>query len=209
MFDCRHRPLRLPDELVAELAAAYGEPHRAYHNVAHIAEVLGWFDRVADDVGWLEPAEVYTAIVFHDAIYQPGAKDNESRSAQWMHKARLAAGVEPKSGLSLDAIMVDRDRVAELIELTARHGHIEKADHDAALFLDSDMAIVGSPPEQFAAYDAAIAVEYKHVPPDAYRTGRRAFLEGLLAKPRIFLTDYFHNRLDAQARANLTKALTD
>jgi predicted metal-dependent HD superfamily phosphohydrolase len=103
--------------------------------------------------------------------------------------------------------VVDRDRVGELIELTAKHGHIASADHDAALFLDCDMAIVGSSPETFAAYDQAIAVEYKHVPPDAYAAGRRAFLQGLLAKPRIFLTDYFHNRLDAQARANLQRAL--
>jgi predicted metal-dependent HD superfamily phosphohydrolase len=192
MFDCRHRPLRLPDPVVAELAAAYGEPHRAYHNATHIAEVLGWFDRVADDLGWLEPAEVYVAIVFHDAIYQPGAKDNEARSAQWAKRAGLP---------------IDSDRVAELIEMTAKHGHVAKADHDTGLFLDCDMAILGSSPEQFAAYDAAIAVEYKQVPPDAYRKGRAAFLQGLLAKPRIFLTDYFHHRLDARARENLARAL--
>jgi predicted metal-dependent HD superfamily phosphohydrolase len=201
MFDCRHRPLRLPDELTAQLAAAYGEAHRAYHNATHIAEVLGWFDRVVDELGWLEPAEVYVAIVFHDAVYKPGAKDNEAASAKWARRAKLSA--DP----GLDATMVDRDRVAELIELTAKHGHVTKADHDAALFLDSDMAIIGSPPATFDAYDQAIAVEYKHVPPDAYREGRRAFLEGLLKKPRIFLSDYFHHRLDAQARANLTRAL--
>ncbi len=195
MFDCRHRPLRLPDSLVAELAAAYGEPHRAYHNVTHIAEVLGWFDRVADDVGWHRPAEVYLAIVFHDAIYQSGAKDNEARSAAWAQSA------------TLDGEAVDRARVAELIELTARHGSVTSADHDAALFLDSDMAIIGSPADTFAAYDAAIAVEYARVPRDAYAAGRRKFLSGLLAKPRIFLTDYFHAKLDAQARANLAAAL--
>jgi len=193
MFDCRHRPLRLPDPVVAELAAAYGEPHRAYHNATHIAEVLGWFDRVADDLGWLEPAEVYVAIVFHDAIYQPGAKDNEARSAQWAQRAGLA---------------IDADRVAELIEMTAKHGHVANADHDTGLFLDCDMAILGSSPDQFAAYDRAIAEEYKHVPADAYRQGRRAFLQGLLANPRIFVSDYFHHRLDARARENLARALT-
>ncbi len=193
MFDCRHRPFRLPDELVGELAAAYGEPHRAYHNASHIAEVLTWFDRVAEDLGWLEPAEVYTAIVFHDAIYQPGAKDNEARSAAWARRSGLP---------------VDVDRVAELVELTAKHGHVTTAEHDTALFLDSDMAILGAAPDAFDAYDRAIAVEYQHVPPDAYRAGRRAFLEGLLAMRRIYLSDYFHRRLDEHARANLRRALT-
>lgn len=201
MFDCRHRPLRLPDDLAAQLTAAYGEPHRAYHNAAHIDEVLGWFDRVMDDLGWLEPAEVYTAIVFHDAIYRPGAKDNEARSARWAKTAKLAA--DP----GVDVTIVDRDRVAELIELTARHGHVTTADHDAALFLDSDMAIVGAAPEAFDAYDRAIAIEYRDIPADAYREGRHAFLQGLLARPRIFLSDYFHRRLDAQARDNLRRAL--
>lgn len=192
MFDCRHRPLPLPDELVAQLAAAYGEPHRAYHNATHIAEVLGWFDTVAEDVGWLRPAEVYVAAVFHDAIYEPGAKDNEARSAAWARQARLP---------------VDDERVTALIELTAWHGSVASADPEAALFLDCDMAILGSSPETFAAYDAAIAVEYKHVPPEAYRAGRHGFLENLARKPRIFLSEYFHARLDAQARANLARAL--
>jgi predicted metal-dependent HD superfamily phosphohydrolase len=198
MFDCRHQPVRLPPELAAALAARYGEPHRAYHNAAHVAELLGWFDRVADDVGWHQPAEVYLAIVFHDAIYEPGAKDNEARSAAWAETADFGDGA---------GVAVDRERVAALIELTARHGAIDAADHDAALLLDSDMAILGAPPAAFAAYDAAIAREYSHVPPDAYRAGRRAFLAGLAAKPRIFLSDYFHARLEAQARANLARAL--
>jgi predicted metal-dependent HD superfamily phosphohydrolase len=201
VFDCRHQPLRLPEELIAQLTAAYGEPTRAYHNAVHIAEVLGWFDRIVDELGWLEAAEVYVAMVFHDAVYQPGAKDNEARSAKWARTAKLAADERT------DAMMVDRDRVAELIELTAKHGHVTKADHDAALFLDSDMAILGAAPAAFDAYDRAIAAEYNHVPADAYRQGRRTFLEGLLGKPRIYLSDYFHRRLDAQARANLTRAL--
>ena len=192
MFGCRHAPLELPPALTAALAAAYGEPQRAYHTAAHIDEVLGWFDRVADEVGWRQPAEVYVAIVFHDAIYVPGARDNEARSAVWARSAGLA---------------VDGARVAELIELTARHGAIDHADGDTALFLDCDMAIVGAAPAAFDAYDAAIAVEYQHVPPDAYRAGRRAFLAGLAASPRIFLSEYFHTRLDAAARANLARAV--
>lgn len=191
-FTCRHAPFALPDELAAALAMAYAEPQRAYHTAAHIEEVLGWFDRVADDVGWRRPAEVYAACVFHDAVYVPGAKDNETRSAEWARAAGLP---------------VDSARVTELIELTARHGHIDIADHDAAHFLDCDMAIVGAPRAAFDAYDTAIAREYSSVPADAYRAGRRAFLAGLLARPRIFLTDYFHARLDATARANLASKL--
>jgi predicted metal-dependent HD superfamily phosphohydrolase len=193
VFECRHQPFALPAPLAAELAAAYGEPHRAYHNLTHIAEVLHWYDAIADDLTWQQPAEIYAAILFHDAIYVSGAKDNEARSADWAKRS---------------ALPVDTSRVAALILLTARHGHLDSADRDASLFLDSDMAILGSPPSAFAAYDAAIAREYSHLPADAYAAGRKQFLTTLLAKPRIYLTDYFHNRLDAQARVNLGAALT-
>ena len=191
LFDCRHEPFALAPALVELLAGAYAEPQRAYHTAAHIAEVLGWFDVVADDVGWEDPSAVYAAIVFHDAIYVPGAKDNEARSAAWC----LAEGFS--------------DRGAQLIELTARHGGLAPGDVDdeAARFLDCDMAILAADLAAFAEYDRQIAFEYQHVPAEAYRTGRRAFLAGVLAKPRIFLSEYFHTRLDARARANLATLL--
>ena len=83
-WTCRHAPLALPAAIAAELAARYGEAHRAYHDGAHVAEVLGWFDIVADapGAGWRAPREVFAAILFHDAVYAPGARDNEARSAE-------------------------------------------------------------------------------------------------------------------------------
>jgi len=45
------------------------------------------------------------------------------------------------------------------------------------------------------------------VPDDLYRAGRRAFLESMLARPRIFASDFFHARLDAAARDNLQRVL--
>jgi predicted metal-dependent HD superfamily phosphohydrolase len=98
--------------------------------------------------------------------------------------------------------------VAALIEMTADHGSHTAVSGDAALFLDCDMAIVGAPPAPFDTYNAAIAAEYSHVPRDAFAAGRRAFLQSLADRPRIFLTSYFHDRLDAQARANVRRVLT-
>nr|HEX4313255.1 hypothetical protein [Kofleriaceae bacterium] len=201
-WTCRHAPLALPAALEGELRARYGEPHRAYHDAAHVGELLRWFDVVADapGAGWCAPREVFAAIVFHDAIYAVGgpAGDNEARSAAW---ARACAG----------ELAIDGARVAQLIELTARHGKLAATDvagdADAMHFLDCDLAIVGAEPEAFDRYDAAIRREYASVPDDAYRAGRRAFLASVLAKPRIFFSELFHARLDAAARANLARAL--
>lgn len=192
MFACRRAPLVLPEGVVRDLAARYAEPHRAYHTAAHVAEVLRWYDAIADDLGWHDGVAVYLAVVFHDAVYDPTRRDNEERSAL----------------LARDLVAAP-DRTLALIRLTAQHGALDAAalDADAQLFLDSDTAILGAEPAAFDAYDAAIRREYAHVPDDAYRAGRGAFLRALHDRPRIFLSDYFHARLDLAARDNLHRAL--
>jgi predicted metal-dependent HD superfamily phosphohydrolase len=145
---------------------------------------------------WQHPDEVYLAILFHDAIYVAGAKDNEARSAELAREA-----------IARYALAVDVARVEELILLTARHGTLSPSDVDeeAALFLDCDMAILGS--DSFARYDAQIAEEYSAIPRELYLAGRRRFLEKLLTVERIYLSDHFHALLDARARENLRDAL--
>src|SRR3546814_14995053 len=78
---------------------------------------------------------------------------------------------------------------------------------DTRHFLDCDMAILGAEPAVFDAYDRGIATEYRGtVPAWLFRLNRRRFLKALLGKPRIYLSDFFHELLDARARANLRRA---
>jgi predicted metal-dependent HD superfamily phosphohydrolase len=199
-------PMELPEAQWQALRAAYATPPRAYHNFDHVQEVLRHYDEVAAGPGWRQPREVYLAVLYHDAIYEPGQRDNEARSAALAreHIARW-----------LGDTGIDADRVAELIELTARHGTLQSdafagdAAEDTRLFLDCDMAILGAEPGVFDAYDRGIAAEYRgHVPGWLFRTNRRRFLKGLLARERIFLSDDFHARYDARARNNLRRAVT-
>ncbi|MEH6422171.1 HD domain-containing protein [Pseudomonas sp. CGJS7] len=195
-------PLPLAAEQIAALEAAYATPSRAYHNIGHVAEVLRHYADVAADTGWTQPREVALAVLYHDAIYQAGRRDNEARSAL-LAREHIARWL-PEQG-------IDADRVAELIELTARHGAIARDDVDeqTRLFLDGDMAILGAEPAVFDAYDRGIASEYRgHVPGPLFKLNRRRFLKGLLKRERIFLSDLFHQRYDAAARNNLRRAIT-
>jgi predicted metal-dependent HD superfamily phosphohydrolase len=187
----------LPEQHRDALLGAYQTPPRAYHHFGHVLEVLRHYHEVAAGPGWQEPREVYVAVLYHDAIYQPGRSDNEARSAD-LARQELA-----------DVPGLDLDRVCQLITLTARHGSLlpEEVDADAAHFLDCDMAILGAEPEAFDRYDAAIAEEYAGVVPGfIYRFKRRRFLASLLGRPRIYLSGFGHARWDAPARANLRRA---
>lgn len=194
-------PIALAPAHWQALEAAYATPPRAYHHFGHVRAVLQHCQQVAAGPGWQQPVEVYLAALYHDAVYQAGRKDNEARSA---HLALQVIAQAP------DLAQVDAARVEQLILLTARHGALgpDEVDAEAALFLDCDMAILGAPAEVFDAYDRGVAEEYRGVVPGfLYRAGRRRFLQGLLRAPRIFLSEFFHQRLDAAARANLRRQL--
>ena len=190
-------PLSIPEGLMRSVVAAYAQPPRAYHSFAHVQEVLRHFHSVP---AWQHPREVYLAGLFHDAFYVAGKGDNETRSADLALQA--IDTFLPRESL-------DTNLVRTLIELTAKHGKLDRAnlDDDTRHFLDCDMAILGAPAEQFDAYNAAIAEEYREVPKLIYRFNRNRFLKHLLNADRIFLSDSFHARFDAAARANLRRAL--
>lgn len=193
--------LNLPAAMRLALERCYETPPRAYHNLDHVAEVLGRWREVNSHQGWRQPLETSLALVHHDAIYVVAAKDNEARSAA-LARAVIARWL-PQRG-------IDAERVAQLIEWTALHGQLKPQDIDpeARLVLDCDMAILGSSPKRFTQYCEQIAEEYREqISADEYKRGRAAFLAGLLSQDRIFLSDFFHQRLDSKARRNLRTAL--
>src|SRR5688500_725542 len=71
---------RPSEAVVDELLIRYAEPHRHYHTLEHVVACLKWLDRFREVAE--HPEEVELALWYHDAIYVPGAGDNESRSAE-------------------------------------------------------------------------------------------------------------------------------
>jgi predicted metal-dependent HD superfamily phosphohydrolase len=179
--------------LFNQLVAAYSEPRRHYHTLQHLRECLDLFDGVRHMAA--RPAEVELALWFHDAVYDPQRDDNEERSADWAHHAMLAAGL-PKDAAA---------RVHALVMATKHAG--SPHDPDAQLLVDVDLAILGAPPQRFDESDAQVRREYAHVPDADFRDGRRRILRGFLERPRLYATEYFRRRFEAQARENLARAI--
>jgi len=187
------------EALKTELSALYRQPGRHYHGVTHIEALLALLD--AHRAALSDPQAIEAAIWFHDAIYDSRRSDNEARSAA-LAAEKLSPAVEP-ARLS---------RIAAMIEATATHAlpefDDEAARHDAALFLDMDLSILGAPKAAFDSYEAAVRREYAWVDDKAWRSGRAAVLKKFLARPHIFHTEAFRERFEAEARKNIQRSIS-
>jgi predicted metal-dependent HD superfamily phosphohydrolase len=170
------------------LIDCYSESHRHFHTTEHLSQVLRHLDSVS--AGPL----LLLAAWFHDAIYEPGAYDNEERSAL------LATRTLVDLGLPDEAVRF----VAEAIRATASHRHDRE---DFTLLLDADMSILGSAPPVYTAYRQDIRNEYRAIQDAAFRLGRKAFAAELLSRPAIFKSPWFNERFEAPARRNLLDEL--
>jgi predicted metal-dependent HD superfamily phosphohydrolase len=177
----------------AALVAAWTEPHRSYHDLAHLAAVLGLVAELgaaADD-----PDAVRLAAWYHDAVYDPERTDNEEVSAE-----RARAGLR---GLVPDERAAEVER---LIRLTAGHDP-DDGDANGAVLCDADLAVLAGPADSYTAYASAVRTEYGHLSDEQFTAGRIAVLEHLLALPVLYRTPAAQPWTDT-ARANMTAELT-
>jgi predicted metal-dependent HD superfamily phosphohydrolase len=172
-----------------ELLRRWSEPHRRYHDIGHLADVLS----IMDEYG--PTAEVRLAAWYHDAVYDPRASDNEERSARLAVDALDALGVGGRAA-----------EVARLVRVTATHDP-DPGDVNGVLLCDADLAVLARPDDRYDRYAAAIREEYRHVPDDAFRAGRAAVLRHLLDLPVLYRTPELRERWEAAARANLHREL--
>jgi predicted metal-dependent HD superfamily phosphohydrolase len=178
----------------AAVVGAWSEPHRRYHDLAHLAAVLGLVGELAGAAD--DPDAVRLAAWYHDVAYDPQRTDNEEVSA-----ARARAGLR---GLVPDARV---DEVERLVLLTAGHDPAPD-DANGAVLCDADLAVLAGPPDAYAAYASAVREEYGHLSDEEFTAGRIAVLEHLLALPALYRTPEAARQWADRASANLTAELT-
>ena len=183
---------RLQD-LFAELASRYAEPHRFYHTSQHLEECFERWSDLREQAH--HPAEVEVALWFHDAVYDTHSDSNESRSADLALDATLSLGVG----------VVSAQRIYELIMIT-RHATMP-VGQDAQLIVDVDLAILGAESTRFVEYEHQVRKEYAWVPENVFRERRANVLRGFLKRPYTFSTDLFRARYERRARENIRQSL--
>ena len=177
------------------LVRAYSEPHRHYHNLAHVHDCLNYLATLRD-LSARERQTLEHAIWWHDAIYDPSRNDNEERSADLCRQALAEEGVGQQV----------RDEAVRLILLT-KHHRVQPDDRLGALMVSIDLSILGRPPAEYDAYVEAIREEYRHVPDEAFNAGRRLVLEKFLNTAAIYPHPIFRTRYEDQARSNIRREL--
>jgi len=192
MSNATEEQARLLDAAVVAggLGARYTQPHRAYHNLMHIEDVLLRIEELTP------PKENELALAlaawFHDAVYQPDRDDNEERSAYVAYDALEQVGASPD-------LMAE---VVRLIRITAGHS-ADDDDVAGAVLCDADLSILGAPREKYVTYAQAIRQEYIHVSAADYHVGRTNALRSFVQREHIYRTPYARAHWEARARENI------
>lgn len=175
------------------LLASWAEPHRRYHTLGHLREVLTCVEELADHA--VDADAVRLAAWYHDSVYQ-GQPDDEENSAKRAEADLMALGIDP----SLIA------EVARLVRLTVSHKPAA-GDRNGEALCDADLAVLGAESQRYRANTAAVRAEYGDVPEVEFRAGRARVVRRLLAGRALFHTPLARSRWESQARANLTEEL--
>lgn len=175
-----------------ELVRRYSEPHRHYHHLGHIAEVLRAVARLLPpDV---DPAPALFATWFHDIVYDPTQCDNELKSVT-VAQELLAEFTTP----------AEQDAIAQYI-LATRHDE-SSDDPITTAIMDGDLAILGASEVRYQQYAAAIRREYMHVSDSDYRAGRSRILKRFLERPSIYRHPVMVAEGETSARENISREL--
>jgi len=182
-------------KLSKKIAEEYQAENRNYHTFEHIENLLSFLNERKQEIRDLDGVKIATWL--HDVVYDTKANDNEEKSAQYAQNHLEQLGIPAE-------IIV---HVVALIRATVKHEAIEN-DSDSAIFLDADLAILGSSEENYDKYAAKIRKEYSWVSDEEYKAGRIKVLKSFLNRPKIYFTEEAGKELEQQARANIEREIT-
>lgn len=183
---------------------SWTEPHRAYHSLRHVAEMLLALRELTDHGVDLSPRDLAVARMatwFHDVSYDPRATpgSNEQRSATLARDHLHRLGAESADIDAVEALVVMT--VDHLVRLDAGAEVVDPELLDA--FHDIDLWILSSPVPRYREYARQIRDEFAHVPSELFAAGRRHILRGFAERPKIYRTPHARATWQERARANL------
>jgi predicted metal-dependent HD superfamily phosphohydrolase len=181
----------LPDSVQHRLLEMWQEPHRDYHGMSHLESGLA----ALDTLGGTQLEKI--AFWCHDAVHTNTSPDDEHASVDIAEQ--LLWGNLTDSEL---------DEVTRLILITINH-RPDAQDAAGARVSDADLVGLALDWDAYEENIEGIRVELPELSGRAWRARRRKQVEGLVARPQLFFTDYGREHWEDRARVNLLRELDD
>lgn len=149
--------LKFPTEVLLN----YEDSHRFYHTTQHLLEVVLNLTKneVFED-------DVFLAAVYHDAIYDPKADDNEEQSANLFIKHALRTGIAKQTIKEIEQLILD----------TKNH---KASSEKSQQLIDADLDILNQPLNKLIEYEHQIFKEFQFVDYIIYKIKRIEALQSL------------------------------
>lgn len=156
-------------------------PDRHFHNLRHLADVLGRVDELSQETH--DPDLVRLAAWYHGAIFDAKGRATYARKGGEDESASAALALDELTRLGVpdDAAR----RVAQLVNALVRHAP-DPTDFDCAVLCDADLAMLAAEPQRYKEYLRDVRDEYAHIPTEDYVRARIAILSKLLDRPSLF-----------------------
>jgi pantetheine-phosphate adenylyltransferase len=177
-----------------DMLESYEEPHKLYHNLFHIKEMLHFVSQHKGDMTPDEYRALQAAIIFHDIVYATAkydenglpvaVKDNEEKSVEAFKKA-----VGTLNDIQTKQYWDDRTPLVEkLIMATKKHDFHAATSRAEQLIILADLDRFNEPNfERFWGYTLQLFKEYCHVEFDLFKQGRIDFLDSYADKLEEFM----------------------
>ena len=171
------------EDLARYLQKHYEQPHRTYHNLGHLETMWRYITKNAPVEHWHQYVD---AVFWHDLVYEPGATDNEQRSADaFMQYAKKHPSLlHTDADTTVRLIMSTKDPYAAYTsgdELTVMFA---KADWNGMMDMQLAEDTLGIDKHWLDEWERGVFLENQKFPIDIY-----------LAKREEFLDNAFDNRL--------------
>ncbi len=188
---------RVSQKIFLDLVNAYSSPHRFYHSLEHIQQVLDTIEEIHRHTQLETLLDINFPLIqlaawFHDAIYDPKSNNNEEKSADYA-----------ESALRELKIPITQIEQVKLLILSTKTHQASLADKNCQILLDADLSILGSSPSNYQSYAKAIRQEYSWVTDEVYQIKRQQILQSFLQRQRIYFTNVLFLTLEQRARNNL------
>jgi len=178
MSDLNYISSRLVDlKFPVKVLDNYNEKHRFYHTTQHLLEVISVLSKQKDF-----DDELFLAAVYHDAVYNPKANDNEEQSAKLFLEHATSSGLTETQKKNINQFILD----------TKTH---QASSEKSKLLIEADLNILSQPFGKLIEYEYQIFKEFQFVDYKVYKPKRLEVLEKLNTNGNLnALIEYVRNR---------------